>query len=137
PGHVLSAIARRCFGAVHGIYASRRGRTGCGGWHLHAAGAVCDAHSAGEYCGCDADLAGAGPVRVGGEVCKPWSITAGGIVSMLLGAMFLVRSPLTPGGVSVGVALAVTIPFAFFAVFLMRLVLRSRRWKVSTGKEEL
>jgi len=56
---------------------------------------------------------------------------------MLLGAMFLIRSPLTPGGVSVGVALAVTIPFAFFAVFLMRLVLRSRRWKVSTGKEEM
>ena len=30
----------------------------------------------------------------------------GGIVSMLLGAMFLIRSPLTPGGVSFGVALA-------------------------------
>jgi membrane-bound serine protease (ClpP class) len=64
-------------------------------------------------------------------------LLAGGIVSMLLGALFLIRSPLTPGGVSVGVALAVTIPFAFIAVFLMRLVLRSRRWKVSTGKEEL
>jgi membrane-bound serine protease (ClpP class) len=37
----------------------------------------------------------------------------------------------------VGVALAVTIPFAFIAVFLMRLVLKSRSWKVSTGKEEL
>ena len=56
---------------------------------------------------------------------------------MLLGALFLIRSPLTPGGVSVGVALAVTIPFAFIAVFLVRLVLRSRRWKVATGKEEL
>jgi membrane-bound serine protease (ClpP class) len=56
---------------------------------------------------------------------------------MLLGALFLIRSPLTPGGVSVGVALAVTIPFAFIAVFLMRLVLRSRGWKAATGKEEL
>lgn len=64
-------------------------------------------------------------------------LLVGGVVSMLLGAMFLIRSPLTPAGVSVGVALAVTIPFAFFAVFLMRLVLRSRRWKVSTGKEEM
>jgi len=64
-------------------------------------------------------------------------LLAGGIVSMLLGAMFLIRSPLTPAGVSVGVALAVTIPFAFIAVFLMRLVLKSRRWKVSTGKEEM
>ncbi len=64
-------------------------------------------------------------------------LLVGGVVSMLLGAMFLIRSPLTPGGISVGVALAVTIPFAILAVFLMRLVLRSRQWKVSTGKEEL
>jgi len=64
-------------------------------------------------------------------------LLVGGVVSMLLGALFLIRSPLTPGGVSVGVALAVTIPFAFIAVFLMRLVLKSRGWKVSTGKEEL
>jgi len=61
----------------------------------------------------------------------------GGIVSMLLGAMFLIRSPLTPGGVSLGLALAVTLPFAFFTVFLMRLVLKSRSWKNITGKEEL
>ena len=56
---------------------------------------------------------------------------------LLLGAMFLIRSPLTPGGVSVGVALGVTLPFAFIAVFLMRLVLKSRQWKSVTGKEEL
>ena len=61
----------------------------------------------------------------------------GGIISMLLGAMFLIRSPLTAGGVSVGVALAATIPFAFITVFLMRLVLKSRKWKSATGKEEL
>jgi membrane-bound serine protease (ClpP class) len=61
----------------------------------------------------------------------------GGIVSMLLGATFLIRSPLTPGGVSLGVALSVTLPFAFIAVFLMRLVLKSRHWKSVTGKEEL
>jgi membrane-bound serine protease (ClpP class) len=61
----------------------------------------------------------------------------GGIVSMLLGAMFLVRSPLTPGGVSFGVAVAAVLPFAFLSVFLMRLVLKSRSWKSATGKEEL
>jgi len=61
----------------------------------------------------------------------------GGIVSMLLGATFLIRSPLTPGGVSFGVALAATLPFALLTVFLMRLVLKSRRWKTATGKEEL
>lgn len=61
----------------------------------------------------------------------------GGIVSMLLGAMFLIRSPLTPGGVSFGVALATTLPFAILTVFLMRLILKSRKWKTATGKEEM
>jgi membrane-bound serine protease (ClpP class) len=62
---------------------------------------------------------------------------AGGIVSMLLGALFLIRSPLTNGGVSLGIAVAATLPFALLTVVLMRLVLRSRKWKLVTGKEEL
>ena len=61
----------------------------------------------------------------------------GGVVSMFLGAIFLIRSPLTSGGVSIGVALAGTLPFAVLAVALMRLVLRSRQCKTATGKEEL
>ena len=61
----------------------------------------------------------------------------GGIVSMFLGAIFLIRSPLTPGGVSTGVALGVTLPVAILTVFLMRLVLKSRRWRTATGKEEM
>lgn len=61
----------------------------------------------------------------------------GGIVAMFLGAMFLVRSPLTPGGVSLVVAASVTLPFAFLTVFLTRLVLKSRNWKSATGKEEM
>ena len=64
-------------------------------------------------------------------------LLVGGIVSMFLGALFLIRSPLTPGGVSLGVALAATLPFAFLTFFLMRLVLKSRKWKTATGKEEL
>jgi membrane-bound serine protease (ClpP class) len=64
-------------------------------------------------------------------------LAAGGVISMFLGAIFLIRSPLTPGGVSISVALAGTIPFAILVVFLMRLVLRSRKWKTTTGKEEL
>ena len=64
-------------------------------------------------------------------------LALGGVVSMFLGAIFLIRSPLTPGGVSAGVALAGTLPFAVLAVILMRLVLRSRQWKSATGKEEL
>ena len=61
----------------------------------------------------------------------------GGVVSMFLGALFLIRSPLTAGGVSLGVALSATLPFGVFAVILTRLVLRSRKWKTTTGREEL
>ena len=64
-------------------------------------------------------------------------LALGGVVSMFLGAVFLIRSPLTAGGVSLGVALSATLPFGAFAVVLMKLVLRSRRWKTATGKEEL
>jgi len=64
-------------------------------------------------------------------------LAAGGIISMLLGALFLIRSPFTAGGVSLGTALAVTLPFAALTVLLMRLVLRSRRWKQVTGREEM
>jgi membrane-bound serine protease (ClpP class) len=64
-------------------------------------------------------------------------LAAGGIISMILGAMFLIRSPLTAGGVSLGVAVAATLPFAVLTVFLMRLVLRSRTWKTQTGREEM
>src|ERR1700730_6272997 len=64
-------------------------------------------------------------------------LLAGGVVSMLLGAMFLIRSPLTAGGVSLGIAVAATLPFAALTVLLMRLVLRSRKWKTTTGREEL
>jgi membrane-bound serine protease (ClpP class) len=64
-------------------------------------------------------------------------LAVGGIVAMILGAMFLIRSPLTTGGVSLGVAVAATLPFAVITVFLMRLVLRSRHWKTTTGREEM
>lgn len=61
----------------------------------------------------------------------------GGVVAMVLGALFLINSPLTGMGVSLGAALGVAIPCAVIIIFLMRLVLRSRTWKQSTGKEEL
>jgi membrane-bound serine protease (ClpP class) len=61
----------------------------------------------------------------------------GGILAMFLGAIFLIKSPLTGMGVSGWTALAVTIPFAVIVIILARLVMRSRTWKQSTGKEEL
>jgi membrane-bound serine protease (ClpP class) len=61
----------------------------------------------------------------------------GGVVAMLLGAILLIRSPLTGAGVSLGVALGVTVPFALLIVFLMRLVLRSRALSSNTGPDRL
>jgi membrane-bound serine protease (ClpP class) len=61
----------------------------------------------------------------------------GGVAAMVLGALMLVRSPLTGMGVSLGASLGVTIPFAVIVILLMRLVLRSRAWKPATGNEEL
>ena len=64
-------------------------------------------------------------------------LLAGGVIAMIFGAIFLIRSPLTSGGVSFGMAVAVTLPFAALSVFLMRLVLRSRKWKQAAGTEEM
>jgi membrane-bound serine protease (ClpP class) len=62
---------------------------------------------------------------------------AGGAAAMLLGALMLIKSPMTTGGVSLEVALGVTLPFALLVIFLLRLVLKSRSWKQSTGVEQL
>ena len=62
---------------------------------------------------------------------------AGGAIAMFVGALMLVRSPLTGGGVSLGVALGATLPFAVITIVLMRLVLKSRAWAPQTGVEEL
>jgi membrane-bound serine protease (ClpP class) len=64
-------------------------------------------------------------------------LAIGGVVSMLLGALMLIRSPLTHAGVSLGVAAGATLPFALITILLMRLVLRSRSWKPATGAEQL
>ena len=64
-------------------------------------------------------------------------LAVGGVVAMLLGALMLIRSPLTGAGVSLGVALGVTLPFAVLTILLMRLVLRTRGWKQTTGREQL
>ena len=61
----------------------------------------------------------------------------GGVFAMVLGALMLIRTPLTGMGVSLGVALGVAIPFAVLIIVLMRLVLRSFHWKTATGKEQL
>jgi membrane-bound serine protease (ClpP class) len=54
---------------------------------------------------------------------------------MLLGALLLIRSPITGAGVSLGVALGATLPAAAVTFFLMRLVLASRSWKQTGGAD--
>lgn len=60
-----------------------------------------------------------------------------GVVAMLAGALYLVRSPITGEGVSPAVALGFTIPFAVLAVVVMRLALRTFTMKPSTGDAQL
>jgi membrane-bound serine protease (ClpP class) len=64
-------------------------------------------------------------------------LAIGGVIAMLIGALMLIRSPLTGAGVGLGVALGATLPFAAIVIMLMRLVLRSRRWAPQTGVEQL
>lgn len=61
----------------------------------------------------------------------------GGFIAMLIGALMLIRSPITGMGVRLSTAFGVALPFALIAIFLMKAVLRSRSWKPATGTEEL
>ncbi len=63
-------------------------------------------------------------------------LALGGVAAMLLGALLLIRSPITGAGVSLGVALGATLPAAAVTFFLMRLVLASRSWKQTGGAEQ-
>jgi len=80
--------------------------------------------------GCVSDFAGSCIFHTRGEGSKSRSASSRRRCVHVSGAIFLVRSPLTPGGVSVrGSAGGEPLPFAVLAVVLMRLVLRSRRWE--------
>jgi membrane-bound serine protease (ClpP class) len=61
----------------------------------------------------------------------------GGVISMVLGALTLIRTPLTGMGVSLLTALSAALPLAVIVVILTRAVIRSRSWKQATGREEL
>ena len=59
----------------------------------------------------------------------------GGAISMVLGAVMLVDSPLPEMRVHWGTAIALALPFSLITIFLLSLVLRARRNKVETGSE--
>jgi membrane-bound serine protease (ClpP class) len=58
---------------------------------------------------------------------------AGGVVSMVLGAMLLIESPLPEMRIKFSVAVGLALPFALITSFLVTLVVRARARKVATG----
>lgn len=61
----------------------------------------------------------------------------GGIVTLVLGGLLLVDSPVPEMRVKLWTALAVSVPLGIITVFLMTIALRARRNKVVTGIEGL
>jgi membrane-bound serine protease (ClpP class) len=59
----------------------------------------------------------------------------GGIICMVIGALFLVDGPIPQMRVSILTAIGTSIPIGIIAVFLTTLVLRARRGRVATGSE--
>ncbi len=59
----------------------------------------------------------------------------GGAISMVLGAVMLVDSPLPEMRIHWGTAIALALPFSLITVFLLSLAIRARRNKVETGVE--
>jgi membrane-bound serine protease (ClpP class) len=60
-------------------------------------------------------------------------LAAGGVLSMVLGALMLINTRLPGGSVTLPTALSVALPFALITIFLLRLVIRARQVKATTG----
>ncbi len=59
----------------------------------------------------------------------------GGTVSMILGAVMLINSPVPEMRIHLSTAIAVALPFSLITMLLLSLVVRARRNKVVTGQE--
>ena len=59
----------------------------------------------------------------------------GGMICMVFGALFLVDGPIPQMRVHLITALMVSVPIGLITIFLMTLVLRARRNRVTTGRE--
>ena len=64
-------------------------------------------------------------------------LALGGAVSMVFGAVMLVDTGIPELSIGWGTAIAVTLPFALITVFLLRLAVKSYRYKVATGSESM
>ena len=64
-------------------------------------------------------------------------LAVGGVVAMVLGAVMLVDTGIPELSISWATAVGVTLPFALITVFLLRLAVKSFRYKVATGLESM
>ena len=64
-------------------------------------------------------------------------LAVGGVAAMVLGAVMLVDTGIPELSISWTTAVSVTLPFAFITVFLLRLAVKSFRYKVATGLESM
>ncbi len=64
-------------------------------------------------------------------------LAVGGTVAMILGAVMLVDTGIPELSINWMTAISVTLPFAFITVFLLRLAVKSFRYKVATGSESM
>ena len=64
-------------------------------------------------------------------------LAVGGVAAMVLGAVMLVDTGIPELSISWTTALSVTLPFALITVFLLRLAVKSFRYKVATGLESM
>ena len=62
-------------------------------------------------------------------------LTVGAAISMILGALLLIDSPLPELRIHLSTAISVTLPFAVITAFLLSLAMRARANKVTTGAE--
>jgi membrane-bound serine protease (ClpP class) len=62
-------------------------------------------------------------------------LTAGGIISMVVGALILVQSPLPGAQINFSTALSVTLPVALVSAILLRLAVIASRNKAITGEQ--
>jgi membrane-bound serine protease (ClpP class) len=64
-------------------------------------------------------------------------LATGGVVAMVFGTVLLIDTEVPELSIGWGTAIAVTLPFALITVFLLRLAVKSFRYKVATGVEAM
>jgi membrane-bound serine protease (ClpP class) len=64
-------------------------------------------------------------------------LAVGGAIAMVLGAVLLIDTGVPELSIGWATAIAVTLPFAAITVFLLRLAVKSFRYKIATGAESM